>query len=204
MPQMITEQTSMDYDVRGDGPPLVLINGLGFGRWGFFKQIPAFSRRFSTITFDVRGERDLKGGVADLTGEVVALLDHLNIRKAHVMGTSLGGFVAQELALKRPDLVDRLVLVCTSYGRGGPETMSPWALKDMIGVPSLSVEGAVRERARGCHFGGLPLLQRRGLLPKVTRLDRSRRLLDKPAQKSGVVVGKIGGRLVGTASRNRK
>jgi pimeloyl-ACP methyl ester carboxylesterase len=144
VPVTITENTSIDYDVQGEGPALVLINGLGFGRWGFFKQIPAFSRHFRTITFDVRGERDLEGGVADLAADVVALLDHLRVRKAHVLGTSLGGFVAQELALRRPDLVDRLVLVCTSYGRGGPEAMSPWSLMDMIGLPSLSVERAVR------------------------------------------------------------
>jgi 3-oxoadipate enol-lactonase len=144
MPVMITENTSIDYDVHGEGPPLILIGGLGFGRWGFFKQIPALSRHFRTMTFDVPGERDLKGGVGDLVADVVALLDHLRIRKAHVLGTSLGGFVAQELAIKRPDLVDRLVLVCTSYGRGDPQTMSPWALADMIGLPSLSVERAVR------------------------------------------------------------
>jgi len=144
MPLTITENASIDYDVHGEGPPLILIGGLGFGRWGFFKQVPAFSRHFRTITFDVRGERDLKGGVADLTADVVALLEHLNVRKAHVLGTSLGGFVAQELALERPDLVDKLVLVCTSYGRGGPETLSPWALMDMIGLPSLSTERAVR------------------------------------------------------------
>jgi 3-oxoadipate enol-lactonase len=144
MPLTITENVTIDYDVHGEGPPLILIGGLGFGRWGFFKQIPAFSRHFRTITFDVRGERALEGGVADLTADVVALLEHLNIRKTHVLGTSLGGFVAQELALERPDLVDKLVLVCTSYGRGGPETMSPWALLDMIGLPSLSTERAVR------------------------------------------------------------
>ena len=144
MPQVITEQTSIDYDVQGEGPDLVLINGLGFGRWGFFRQIPAFSRHFRTISFDVRGERRLQDGVSDLASDVVALLDHLKVKKAHVLGTSLGGFVAQELALKRPDLVDRLVLACTSYGSGGPESMSPWAMRDMIGVPSLTVEGAVR------------------------------------------------------------
>jgi pimeloyl-ACP methyl ester carboxylesterase len=141
---MITDHTSIDYDVHGEGPPLILIGGLGFGRWGFFKQIPAFSRHFRTITFDVRGERNLGNGVSDLASDVVGLLDHLNVGKTHVLGTSLGGFVAQEVALKRPDLVDRLVLVCTSYGRGGPESMSPWALSEMIGVPSLSVERAVR------------------------------------------------------------
>src|ERR671919_2335245 len=124
MPVTITESTSID----GDGPPLLLIGGLGFGRWGWFRQVPAFSRHFKTITFDARGERDLDGGVADLVADVVALLDHLRIRKTHVLGTSLGGFVAQELALMRPDLVDRLVLVCTSYGSNAPETMSPQAL----------------------------------------------------------------------------
>ena len=55
MPLMITEDTSIDYDIHGEGPALILINGLGFGRWGWFRQIPAFSRHFSTITFDVRG-----------------------------------------------------------------------------------------------------------------------------------------------------
>jgi 3-oxoadipate enol-lactonase len=144
VPVAITQNTSIDYDVHGEGPPLVLIGGLGFGRWGWFRQIPAFSRHFKTITFDVRGERDLNGGVTDLVADVVALLEHLKIKKAHILGTSLGGFVAQELALKRPDLVDRLVLVCTSYGRGGPETISAKALSDMIGWPSLSTERAIR------------------------------------------------------------
>jgi 3-oxoadipate enol-lactonase len=144
VPVLITEETSIDYDVHGEGPPLILINGLGFGRWAFFKQIPAFSRHFKIITFDIRGERNLDEGVSDLASEVVALMDHLHIRKAHILGTSLGGFVAQELAIERPDLVDRLVLVCTSYGAGGLETMSPWALRDMIGLPSLSTERALR------------------------------------------------------------
>ena len=145
MPVTITENTSIDYDVQGEGPPLLLINGLGFGRWGWFKQVPAFSRHFQTITFDVRGERGLRNGVADLTGEVVALLEHLGVGKTHVLGTSLGGFVAQELALVRPDLVDRLVLVCTSYGGRGPEAMSPGALADMMGLGTFSAEAAARK-----------------------------------------------------------
>lgn len=145
MPVTIAENTSIDYDVHGRGPPLILVNGLGFGRWGWFRQVPAFSRHFRTITFDARGERGLEGGVADLTAEVVALLDHLGVGKAHVLGTSLGGFVAQELALQRPDLVDRLVLVCTSYGGRGPAAMSPGALADMMGLGSFSKEAAARK-----------------------------------------------------------
>jgi 3-oxoadipate enol-lactonase len=60
------------------------------------------------------------------------------------LGASLGGFVGQELALLRPDLVDRLVLVCTSYGGRGPESMSLQALSDMLGWGALSPEGVVR------------------------------------------------------------
>jgi 3-oxoadipate enol-lactonase len=145
LPLTITEKTSIDYDIQGEGPPLLLINGLGFGRWGWFKQVPAFTRHFETITFDIRGERGLRNGVADLTGEVVALLDHLGVGKTHVLGTSLGGFVAQELALARPDLVDRLVLVCTSFGGRGPEAMSPGALADMMGLGTFSAEAAARK-----------------------------------------------------------
>ena len=144
MPMMTTHDTSIDYDVHGDGPPLLLIGGLGFGRWGWFKQVPALSRHFRTITFDVRGEQNLAGGVGDLSAEAVALLEHLGTEKAHVLGTSLGGFVAQELALDRPDLVDRLVLVCTSYGVREPEPMSLQAFGRMFGLGSLSSEDAVR------------------------------------------------------------
>ena len=94
MPRSFTQSSAIDYDVRGEGPPLVLINGLGFRPWGFFKQIPTLSRDFSTITFDVRGEQDLDSGVDVLTANVVALLEHRDVRRAHVLGTSLGGVVA--------------------------------------------------------------------------------------------------------------
>ncbi len=145
MPVMITHDTSVDYDVHGkSGPHLLLIGGLGFGRWGWFKQIPTLSRHFRAVSFDVRGEPDPAQSIADLSAEAVALLEHLEVRKAHILGTSLGGFVAQRLALDRPDLVDRLVLVCTSYGGPGPELMSPDALGRMFGMGSLSPESAVR------------------------------------------------------------
>src|SRR5215213_9441438 len=143
MPVTITENTSIDYDINGEGPPLLLINGLGFGRWGWFKQVPAFSRHFRTITFDARGERRLENGVGYLVRDVVWLLDHLGVKKAHVLGTSLGGFVGQELALLRPDLVDRLVLVCTSYvGRG---SLTP------EGVVRRGLETATSETYRAEH-----------------------------------------------------
>ena len=73
----------------------------------------------------------------------MALLDPLGVGKTHGLGTYLGGFVARELA--RPDLVDRLVLVCTSYGGRGPQAMSPGALADMMGLGTFSAEAAARK-----------------------------------------------------------
>jgi 3-oxoadipate enol-lactonase len=149
MPVAITERTSIDYDEAGQGFPLFLIGGLGFGRWGWFRQVPALSRHFRVVTFDVKRERVLREGVEDLASDVVALMGHLGVGKAHVLGASLGGFVAQELALLRPDLVERLVLVSTSFGGRGRETMSPAALMDMLGWGSFTEDGAVRRGLEG-------------------------------------------------------
>lgn len=150
MPIMVTDNASVDYDVRGDddAPALLMVNGLGFGRWGFFKQVPALARRFRVVTFDVRGEGSPNHDddlVAELSTAAVSLLDHLKVGKAHVLGTSLGGFVAQKLALDRPDMVDRLVLISTSYGGRGREQVSSQALGAMFGVGSLTAEGAARQ-----------------------------------------------------------
>ena len=81
MPEMLTRGVSVEYDIHGDGPSLLLIGGLGFGRWSWFKQVPALSDHFRTITFDIRGEQSLVHGVADLTAEVVTLLEHLGIER---------------------------------------------------------------------------------------------------------------------------
>ncbi|HEX2097636.1 MAG TPA: alpha/beta hydrolase [Rubrobacteraceae bacterium] len=153
MPLMVSGGSSIDYDVHGKkGPPLLLIAGLGFGRWCWFKQLPALSRHFRVITFDIRSldrldlldPKDHIHGVTDLAFHPAALLDHLGIERAHVLGTSLGGFVAQELALQRPTLIDGLVLVCTSYG--GPDSAPPsWeALRAMLGLGATNRVDAAR------------------------------------------------------------
>src|SRR4028119_585990 len=102
-----TDGSTIEYEVHGDGPTLLLVPGLGFGRWGFFKQVPALSRRFRTVTAAPGAPRGRAPGVGDLARDAAALLDRLGPGRAHVLGTSLGGFVAQELALARPALVAR-------------------------------------------------------------------------------------------------
>jgi pimeloyl-ACP methyl ester carboxylesterase len=153
MPLMLSEDSSVDYDVQGKGPPLLLIAGLGFGRWCWFKQMPTLSRHFRVITFDLRSlsrldlldVKDRDHSIADLVAPASSLLDHLGVERAHVLGTSLGGFVAQELALQRPELVDRLVLVCTSYGGPDSEPMSWEALRAMLGLGAKDRADAARQ-----------------------------------------------------------
>jgi pimeloyl-ACP methyl ester carboxylesterase len=113
------------YDVRGRGRPLVLIQGVGIGRWGWEPVAARLARRFQVITIDNRGigASDTPPGPFSTRAMVQDgqdVLDHAGIQQANVLGTSLGGMVAQELALTHPERVDRLVLVATLPG--GPRS----------------------------------------------------------------------------------
>jgi 3-oxoadipate enol-lactonase len=113
------------WERRGEGPPLLLIQGLGYARWGWEPVTHLLARSFEVLLYDNRGigASDAPPGpytVAELAADAVQVLDEAGVERAHVLGTSLGGMVAQELALAAPDRVDRLVLVCTTPG--GPES----------------------------------------------------------------------------------
>ena len=102
-------------------PWLVLIQGLGFDRSGWAPVTGPLGERFSLLLVDNRGSGRSdppadRVSVADLAGDVVAVLDHAGLAKAHVAGTSLGGMIAQELAITAPDRVDTLVLSGTTPG----------------------------------------------------------------------------------------
>ena len=109
------------YDVRGAGHPLLLIHGLGYTRDGWGPARDLLAERFLVISYDNRGlgESDVPPGpysAAAMAEDAVAVLDTVGVGRAHVVGTSLGGMVAQELVLAHPERVRRLVLVCTTPG----------------------------------------------------------------------------------------
>jgi len=96
--------------------------------------VPTLSQHFQVITFDNRGagETDKPDGpytTAQMAGDTVGLLEALGIELAHVVGHSLGGFIAQELVLSRPELVSRLVLASTTYGGPNVIPITPEALE---------------------------------------------------------------------------
>lgn len=113
------------YELRGWArtrrPALVLIQGLGFDRTGWGPALGLLQRRFRLVLIDNRGtgaSGTLPGplSVADMRRDVVAVLDDAGVDVAHVLGASLGGMIAQDLAVCHPERVDRLVLACTTPG----------------------------------------------------------------------------------------
>jgi 3-oxoadipate enol-lactonase len=104
------------YELLGEGEPLLLIPGLGTTCRLWDGVAPELASRFSLILVDNRnvgrsvGKRKPRS-LADLVSDLVELLDRLQLERAHVMGISLGGVIAQRLAVDHPSRVDRLVLV---------------------------------------------------------------------------------------------
>jgi aminoacrylate hydrolase len=111
------------YDVTGDGPPLLLVTGLGGSRRYWANVVPELARTFTVITHDHMGIGDSKGSraahtVQALTDDVVALMDHLGIPQANLLGHSTGAAVGQMLAQDYPQRLLKLVL---SAGWAGPD-----------------------------------------------------------------------------------
>src|SRR3954447_9233610 len=118
MPMITCRGIDVHYEEAGSGPPVVWIPGTGLCGSPWQPQVAHFADRFRCLTVDLRGSggtggEDTEFSVADLAEDVGGWLDAVGIDRAAVVGLSLGSAVAQELALARPGLVDRLVLLAT-------------------------------------------------------------------------------------------
>ena len=125
MPTAHVNGVDIYYEQAGSGPPLLFISGTG----GDLRNKPnqfdgPFPKVFDMVSYDQRGlgrsaKPDVAYTMADYADDASALMGELGIEKAHVVGVSFGGMVAQELVLRHPHRVDRLVLACTSPGGAG-------------------------------------------------------------------------------------
>jgi pimeloyl-ACP methyl ester carboxylesterase len=153
MPHTVVEGRKVYYETHGEhaGVPLLLVMGMGGSCRGWLPlQVPDFSRERRTVIFDHRGvgESEDSGGevtTAQLADDAVHLLDALDIERADVLGVFMGGMVAQEMALRHPERVDRLVLTGT-YAR--PDAKRRLLLEHWrdLAESGASVDVLVRER----------------------------------------------------------
>jgi 3-oxoadipate enol-lactonase len=131
-------------------PRLLMIHGLGYGPWGWGPAAELLARDFEVVHV----ENPHAATVSELAESAAATLDG----SAHVLGTSLGGMIAQELALTRPELVDRLVLACTTAGGGDAYPMPEVTVRLMEAAAALEPAVALRrfvENALGPESDGL-------------------------------------------------
>ncbi|HET7045356.1 MAG TPA: alpha/beta hydrolase [Gaiellaceae bacterium] len=134
---------------RGSGTPLLLVMGLGYGRWGWEPLVGPLAERHRVVWYDNRGigESDVPAGpytVAELATDAVQVLDERGIERAHVAGTSLGGMVALELALSHADRVEKLALLCTTAGGESVFPMPEVTQRLFAEAPGLEPDVALR------------------------------------------------------------
>ena len=138
-----TNGIDLYYELHGSGQPLVLIPGLGYDGWMWHRMIPGLAEHFQVISIDNRGSGQSAKppgpySATLLAADVVGLLDNFGLPRAHILGHSMGGFIAQALALDYPERVDKLILSATNFGGPRhipimPEAMS--VLTDVSGDP---------------------------------------------------------------------
>jgi len=122
MPFAQSNGITIHYEIHGKGNPVVLISGLGSSLGSWETQIPIYSKRFKVIVLDNRGvgasEVTEPGfGIEDMADDTIGLLDYLNLDYASFIGKSMGGMIAQRIAIKYQRRVNKLVIGCSSSSR---------------------------------------------------------------------------------------
>jgi pimeloyl-ACP methyl ester carboxylesterase len=137
------------YELRGEGEPLALVHGLAYDRAGWGRLPDLLAEHFQVVLLDNRGvgESDAPAGpyaVAQMAEDVVAVLDDAGLERTNLFGVSLGGYIAQELALAHPERVESLVLASTAIG--GPKAVPmPQATQDVFArYPTMEREAGLR------------------------------------------------------------
>ena len=119
MPTAKIKDIQMYYETCGTGQPLLLIAGLGCDIQAWLTVIPQLAKDFQVIAFDNRGVGrsdipETSYTIRQMAEDTVGLVDYLNIKTTDIMGHSMGGYIAQEIAINYPERVRKLILESTA------------------------------------------------------------------------------------------
>ena len=189
MPAAQINGITLYYEEAGSGEPLLLIAGFTAHSMLWALQVPALAQRYRVITFDNRGigRSDAPAGpytTRQMADDADGLLEYLGIERAHVIGWSMGGMIAQELALNHAQRLDRLVLL-SSLARANPYA-GAW-LDYMAQAFELVAEG--RLDATGFTISSMPWLFTPALMtqPAVVEMSLQQSLANPfPAAPHGI------------------
>jgi 3-oxoadipate enol-lactonase len=173
MPLTSVNDIELYYESHGSGDPLLLIGGLGMAVSEMQPLIEALAAGHRVIAVDNRGAgRSAKPpgpyAIEQMAGDLAALAAHLSLSRAHVLGISMGGRIAMSLALERPGLVDRLVLVST----GPRAARRRWRVRLGMAIsrlPGLSGEEPQPHHALVAQFRASGRFDCTGRLGQITR-----------------------------------
>ncbi|MGH7895506.1 MAG: alpha/beta fold hydrolase, partial [Candidatus Binatia bacterium] len=180
MPFVRANGVQIHVEESGSGPPLLLIMGLGASLETWEAQREAFAARFRVIAFDNRGAGRSEippppWSVVDMAADAVGVLDALGVGRAHVLGVSMGGMIAQEMVIRHPARVDHLI-VAVSFARPDPLRRAfllhrRWARlqgadpreESVANLPWILSPALINDSSRVAHalelFGSMPFME---------------------------------------------
>ena len=195
MPTAYVNELQLYYESHGMGSPLILINGLGSSTatWDT-ALVEGLSRHHQTIVFDNRGtgrsdKPETPYAISDFAHDVGGLLDVFGIERAHVLGASMGGMIAQQFALDHPQRIERLVLCCTTPG--GPEATPP-SMETLEAIANVDASSPREMLRRNRRLAFLPEFVRANEPYLDAKLDREVRFptpLNSLAHHASVAFG---------------
>lgn len=144
-----TDGAELYWEESGDGEPLLLIQGLGFSCDMWYRVVPKFAASYRVLSYDARGigRSSVPPGpysIEQMARDAAAVLQAAGAPTAHVLGVSLGGIVAQELALSFPERVRTLSLIATHPGGSDVVPPDPEVLAMLQNRHELDPEAAIR------------------------------------------------------------
>ena len=156
MPYAKLKDIDIYYEIYGPekDPPLVLIGGWASYRWIWFRQIPTFKEKYCCVVFDNRGagrssKPDYPYTIEMMAADTIGLMESLNIKNAHILGISMGGLIAQQIAISYPEKVRSLILSSTHFGGLNYVPMDEKTMALLIALPTETIS---KEQAREMRY----------------------------------------------------